>query len=24
VATLEPLPVAAQAERKPDVSGLRH
>ena len=23
-ATLEPLPVAAQAERKPDVSGLRH
>jgi zinc protease len=24
VATLEPLPVSAQAERKPDVSGLRH
>jgi zinc protease len=24
VATLEPLPVAAQAERKSDVSGLRH
>ena len=24
VATLEPLPVSAQAERKPDVPGLRH
>ena len=24
VATLEPLPVSSQAERKPDVSGLRH
>ena len=24
VGTLEPLPVSAQAERKPDVSGLRH
>jgi zinc protease len=24
VATLEPLPVSAQAKRKPDVSGLRH